>query len=61
MNGARMRSNSLSGTRPSNTSRSVPRLTRAKARPHAQLAGARRGDRLVAQFGALFADVPECL
>ena len=27
MNGARMRSNSLSGTRPSNTSRSVPRLT----------------------------------
>ena len=53
MNGARMRSYSLSGTRPENTSRSVPRLSALAQRAHAHLARRRRRDAVSARISAL--------
>ena len=61
MNGARMRSNSLSGTRPSNTSRSVPRLmapkrarTRNSPAAGAATASSRSSARLFATYQRAF-------
>ena len=61
MNGARMRSYSLSGTRPEKISRSVPRLSAlATARTRTSPAAERR-DRLGADFRLAGRDVPERL
>ena len=59
MNGARMRSYSLAGTRPAMHQPLGAAADRAEERPHPHLAGRGRGDRLLAQFGPAGTDIPE--
>ena len=52
MNGARMRSNSLSGTRPRQNSASVPRLSAPYSARTRTSPGPQRRERFLADFGA---------
>ena len=61
MNGARMRSYSLSGTIPENTSRSVPRLSALATARTRTSPGPGGGDGLGADFGLARLDIPERL
>ena len=61
MNGARMRSYSLSGTRPAKISASVPRLIAPCSARTRTLPARERRQRFVADFGPAGPDIPERL